>query len=126
MYLPTAEPPFSGGRAGRGGNKPSGELPDCISAKLLKQLSVAGRRCVTYVNSWPLVRGIVSVQYQVLTPLVRARRPSPARPREGVRPGEGRRARRLAGGEGGRGKAAGGGGKARGQTVVNSGSVSDE
>ena len=50
-----------------------------------------------------------SVRYS--HPLVRARRPVPARPREGVRPGEGRRARRLAGGEGRRGKAAGGGGK---------------
>ena len=33
------------------------------------------------------------------SPPVRARRPAPTRPREGARPGEGRRARRLAGGE---------------------------
>ena len=78
-----------------------------ISAKLLKQSLMAGRRCVTDVSSWPPVRGLVSVQCQVLTPLVRARRPVPARPREGVRPGEGRRARRLAGGEGRRGKGGG-------------------
>jgi hypothetical protein len=32
-----------------------------ISVKLIKQSSVAGRRCVTYVNSRPPVRGIVSV-----------------------------------------------------------------
>jgi hypothetical protein len=44
-------------------------------------------------------------------PLVRARRPVPARLREGVRPGEDRRARQRAGGTGGAGKAAGGGGK---------------
>jgi hypothetical protein len=45
----------------------------------------------------------------------------PAWPREGVRPGEGRRARRLAGGAG---KAAGGGGKARGRTVIKPAAVS--
>ena len=65
---------------------------------------MAGHRCVKYVNSRPPVRGIVSVQCQVLSPLVRARRPVPARPREVARLGEGRRARRLAGSEGGRGK----------------------
>ena len=58
-------------------------------------------------------------------PLVRAPRPVPARPREGVRPGEGRRARRLADGEGRRGKAAGAAGKAQGRTVINSAAVSD-
>src|ERR1700722_12742206 len=91
---------------------------------------MAGRRSATDVNSWPLVRGLV----QVLTPgsvppgpcpQPRARRPVPAWPREGVRPGEGRRARRLAGGEAGAGKAGGGGGKARGRTVINSAAVSD-
>jgi hypothetical protein len=39
-----------------------------ISVKLIKQSSVAGRRCVTYVNSLPLVRGNVSVQYPVPAP----------------------------------------------------------
>ena len=97
-----------------------------ISVKLIKQSSVAGRTCVTYVNSLSLVRGNVSAQYQVPAPPVRARRPAPARPREGVRPGEGRRARRPAGGEAGAGKAAGAAGKARGRTVINSGAVSDE
>ena len=48
-----------------------------ISAKLLKQSSMARRICVTYVNSRPPVRGPVSVRYQVLTPQVRARRPVP-------------------------------------------------
>ena len=71
-----------------------------ISAKLLKQSSVAGRRCVTYVNSWPPVGGLVSRSPTRTHPLVRARRPVSARPREVVRPGEGRLARRLAGGEG--------------------------
>jgi hypothetical protein len=79
---------------------------------------MAARRCVTYVNSLPPVRGIVSVQCQVPAPLVGARRPAPARPREGVRPGEGGRARRPAGGEAGAGKAVGGGGKAQGRTVA--------
>ena len=45
---------------------------------------------------------------------MRARRPMPARPREGMRPGEGRRPRRLAGGESGAGKAADAAGKAFG------------
>ena len=74
-----------------------------ISVKLIKQSWMAGRTCVTYVNSLSLVRGNVSVQYQVPPPGP-ARLPAPARPREGVRPGEGRRARRPAGGEGRRGK----------------------
>jgi hypothetical protein len=76
-----------------------------ISAKLLTQSSVAGRGCVTYVNSWPVVRDPVSVQYQVLTPSrpCPQARASPAY--KGVRPGEERRARRSAGGEGRRGKA---------------------
>jgi hypothetical protein len=39
-----------------------------ISVKLIKQSSVAARRCVTYVNSRPPVRGIVSVPCHVLTP----------------------------------------------------------
>jgi hypothetical protein len=40
----------------------------CISAKLLKQSLMAGRTCVTYVNSLSVVRGNVSVQYQVPAP----------------------------------------------------------
>jgi len=98
----------------------------CISAKLLKQSWMAGRTCVTYVNSPSVVRGNVSVQYPVLRPPVRARLPAPARPRKGVRPGEGRRARWLAAARAGAGKAVGGGGKARGRTVINSGAVSSE
>ena len=39
-----------------------------ISVKLIKQSSVAGRRCVTYVNSCPPVRGPVSVHWHLLTP----------------------------------------------------------
>jgi hypothetical protein len=97
-----------------------------ISVKLIKQWWMAGRTCVTYVNSLSPVRGNVSVQYPVpAPPPVRARLPAPARSREGVRPGEGRRARRPAAARAGAGKAAGGGGKARGRTVINSGAVSD-
>jgi hypothetical protein len=39
-----------------------------ISVKLIKQWWMVGRRCVTYVNSRPPVRGNVSVQYQVPAP----------------------------------------------------------
>jgi hypothetical protein len=90
-----------------------------------KQSLMAGRRYVTYVNSRPPVRGIVSVQYQVLSPWPVPAGPRPSGPREGVRPGEGRRARRLAGARAGAGKAAGVAGKARGRTVINSAAVSD-
>jgi|ERR1700677_481050 len=85
---------------------------------------MAGRRCVTYVNFWPPVRGIVFVQYQVLTP-----GPCPqarARPaREGVRPSEAgeRGGWRLA--RAGTGKAAGGDGKGRGRTVISSAAASE-
>jgi hypothetical protein len=79
-----------------------------ISAKLLKQSSVAGRGCVTYVNSWPPVRGPVSVRYQVLAPWS-----VPARCQPGVRPGEGSRGRRREGSERRRGKGGRGGGKKR-------------
>src|SRR5271163_3955949 len=41
-----------------------------ISVRLIKQSSVARRRCVTYVNSWPPVRGPVSVQCHLLSPLL--------------------------------------------------------
>jgi hypothetical protein len=40
----------------------------CISAKLLKQSWMAGRTCVTYVNSLSVVRGNVSVQHPVPGP----------------------------------------------------------
>lgn len=89
-----------------------------------KTLVCDGPEMRAYANPWPLVRGTVSVQCQVLAPLVRARWPAPARPSEGVRPGEGGRARSLAGGAGRRGKAAGAAGKARGRTVINSAAVS--
>ena len=96
-----------------------------ISVKLIKQSSVAGRRCVTYVNSRPPVRGIVSVQCQVLTPWsvpAGPCPPGPARSYGQVRAGArgGWRAARA-----GAGKAAGAAGKARGRTVINSAAVSD-
>ena len=69
-----------------------------ISVKLIKQSSVAGRRCVTYVNSWLLSVALYPFSVRYSHPLVRPRKPVPAQPREGVRPGEGRRARRLAAG----------------------------
>ena len=40
----------------------------CISAKLLTQSWMAGRTCVTYVNSLSVVRGNVSVQHPVPAP----------------------------------------------------------
>ena len=74
---------------------------------------MTGGRCVTYVNPGILSVALYpcSIRY---SPPVRARRPVPARPREGVRPAEEERARRLAGGEGGRGKAAADDGKGDG------------
>ena len=42
--------------------------PTHISVRLIKQSSVARRRCVTYVNSPPPVRGPVSVPCHLLSP----------------------------------------------------------
>jgi hypothetical protein len=59
----------------------------CISAKLLKQSWMAGRTCVTYVNSPSVVRGNVSVQYPVLRP------PGPCPPARACPAPQGRAAR---------------------------------